>query len=231
MTATFLSYTIEKKISKDPGRFGQGAIEGVAGPETANNAATGGSFVPVLALGIPPNVIMAFLLGALIIHGVAPGPLLISQHPQIFWGVIASMYVGNCVLLLLNLPLIGFWVKILKIPYRILMPMILLFCIIGSYSINNNPIDVIMMAFFGVVGYALRKFDYEAAPLMVAYILGPMLERAFRKSLVLSDGKLNIFVERRIAAVILVISALLLVHSGYSSYRKFKSKKSSPQKV
>ena len=230
VTATFLSYTIEKKISKDPGRFGQGAIEGVAGPETANNAATGGSFVPVLALGIPPNVIMAFLLGALIIHGVAPGPLLISQHPQIFWGVIASMYVGNCVLLLLNLPLIGFWVKILKIPYRILMPMILLFCIIGSYSINNNTLDVVMMVLFGVVGYILRKLDYEAAPLMVAYILGPMLERAFRKSLVLSDGKLNIFVERRIAAVILVISALLLVHSGYSSYRKFRSKRASSGK-
>jgi putative tricarboxylic transport membrane protein len=231
VTATFLSYTIEKKISKDPGRFGRGAIEGVAGPETANNAATGGSFVPVLALGIPPNVIMAFLLGALIIHGVAPGPLLISHHPQIFWGVIASMYVGNCVLLLLNLPLIGFWVKILKIPYRILMPMILLFCIIGSYSINNNSVDVIVMVLFGVVGYILRKFDYEAAPLMVAYILGPMLERAFRKSLVLSDGKLNIFMERRIAAVILVISALLLVHSGYSSYRKFKSKRVSRQKA
>jgi len=231
VTATFLSYTIEKKISKDPGRFGQGAIEGVAGPETANNAATGGSFVPVLALGIPPNVIMAFLLGALIIHGVAPGPLLISQHPQIFWGVIASMYVGNCLLLLLNLPLIGFWVKILKIPYRILMPMILLFCIIGSYSINNNTLDVMVMVLFGVVGYILRKCDYEAAPLMVAYILGPMLERAFRKSLVLSDGKLNIFMERRIAAVILVISALLLIHSGYSSYRKFKSKKVQGQKA
>jgi putative tricarboxylic transport membrane protein len=231
VTATFLSYTIEKKISKDPGRFGQGAIEGVAGPETANNAATGGSFVPVLALGIPPNVIMAFLMGALIIHGVAPGPLLISQHPQIFWGVIASMYVGNCLLLLLNLPLIGFWVKILKIPYRILMPMILLFCIIGSYSINNNTLDVMVMVLFGVVGYILRKFDYEAAPLMVAYILGPMLERAFRKSLVLSDGKLNIFMERRIAAVILVISALLLVHTGYSAYRKFKSKGVSRQKA
>lgn len=231
VTATFLSFTIEKKISKDPGRFGQGAIEGVAGPETANNAATGGSFVPVLALGIPPNVIMAFLLGALIIHGVAPGPLLISRHPEIFWGVMASMYVGNCVLLLLNLPLIGFWVKILKIPYRVLMPMILLFCIIGSYSINNNTTDVIVMVLFGVVGYILRKFDYEAAPLMVAYILGPMLERAFRKSLVLSDGKLNIFMERRIAAVILVISALLLVHSGYSSYRKFKSKRVPRQKA
>jgi len=141
------------------------------------------------------------------------------------------MYVGNCVLLLLNLPLIGFWVKILKIPYRILMPMILLFCIIGSYSINTNSIDVIVMVLFGVVGYLLRKCDYEAAPLMVAYILGPMLERAFRKSLVLSDGKLNIFMERRIAAVILVISALLLVHTGYSAYRKFKSKRASSQKM
>ena len=224
VTATFFSYTIEKKLSKDPGRFGQGAIEGVAGPETANNAATGGSFVPVLALGIPPNVIMAFLMGALIIHGVSPGPLLISQHPQIFWGVMASMYVGNCMLLLLNLPLIGFWVKLLRIPYRILMPMILLFCIIGSYSVSNSVMDVIVMVIFGVVGYILRKFDYEAAPLLVAYILGPMLERAFRQSMVLSDGKFSIFMERRIAAVILLISALLLLHAGYSYYRKAKLK-------
>ncbi len=231
VTATFLSYTIEKKISKNPEQFGQGAIEGVAGPETANNAATGGSFVPALALGIPPNVILAFMLGALIIHGVSPGPLLISQHPEVFWGVMAAMYVGNCMLLLLNLPLIGVWVKLLKIPYRILMPMILLFCIIGSYSISNSALDVIAMVIFGVAGYVLRKFDYEAAPLMVAYILGPMLERAFRQSLVISDGKLSIFVERRITAVILLISALLLLHAGYSAYRQARRRKAAGASV
>ena len=225
VTATFISYTIEKKISRDPERFGQGAIEGVAGPETANNAATGGSFVPLLALGIPPNVIMAFLLGALILHGVTPGPLLISQHPQVFWGIIASMYVGNCMLIVLNLPLIGFWVKLLKIPYRILMPMIVLFCIIGSYSINNSVIDIIMMTLFGVVGYILRKFDYEPAPLIVAYILGPMLEKAFRQSLVISDGKLSIFIVRPISAITLAISALLVISAGYSYFRKSKLKR------
>jgi len=224
VTATFISYTIEKKISSNPGQFGQGAIEGVAGPETANNAATGGSFVPVLALGIPPNVIMAFLLGALILHGVTPGPLLVSQHPQVFWGIIASMYIGNCMLLLLNLPLIGFWVKLLKIPYRILMPMIVLFCIIGSYGINNSLVDILMMTLFGVAGYILRKLDYEPAPLIVAYILGPMLEKSFRQSLVIADGRLSIFVERPISAVTLAISALILISAGISYFRKSKLK-------
>jgi len=224
VTGTFVSYTIEKKISRDPGQFGRGAIEGVAGPETANNAATGGSFVPVLALGIPPNVIMAFLLGALILHGVTPGPLLVSQHPQVFWGIIASMYIGNCMLLLLNLPLIGFWVKLLKIPYRILMPMIVLFCIIGSYGINNSLVDILMMTLFGVAGYILRKLDYEPAPLIVAYILGPMLEKSFRQSLVIADGRLSIFVERPISAVTLAISALILISAGISYVRRSKSK-------
>ena len=162
--SSFVSYTVEKRLSKHPEAFGQGAIEGVAGPETSNNAGAGGAFVPLLALGIPPNVVMAFLLGALIIHGVAPGPTLIGQHPQIFWGVIASMYLGNIMLLFLNLPLIGLWVKLLKVPYRILMPLILLFCFIGAYSINNSASDVIVMIIFGIVGYILRKFDYEEAP-------------------------------------------------------------------
>jgi putative tricarboxylic transport membrane protein len=220
VVSSFVSYTVEKRISKNPEAFGQGAIEGVAGPETANNAGAGGAFVPLLALGIPPNVVMAFLLGALIIHGVAPGPNLISHHPQIFWGVIASMYLGNIMLLLLNLPLIGIWVKVLKIPYRILMPLILLFCFIGSYSINNNIADVIVMIIFGIVGYILRKFDYEEAPLVMAFILGPMLETAFRQSLIMSDGRFSIFLERPISFVALVISALLFISSGFSYYRK-----------
>jgi putative tricarboxylic transport membrane protein len=222
--SSFLSYSIEKKISKDPTSFGQGAIEGVAGPETANNAATGGSFVPLLALGIPPNISMGILLGALMIHNVIPGPLLISQRPEIFWGIIASMYIGNIMLVLLNLPLIGIWVQVLKIPYRLLMPLILLCCLIGAYSINNNVADVITMNIFGVVGYVLRKFDYEMAPLILAYILGPMLEKHFRTSLIISDGNLSTFVERPISCVTLVVSVILLISTGFSYYRKMKEK-------
>lgn len=222
--SSFVSYSVEKRISKNPETFGHGAIEGVAGPETANNAGAGGAFIPLLALGIPPNVVLAFLMGALIIHGVAPGPTLVSQHPEIFWGVTASMYLGNIMLLVLNLPLIGLWVKVLKIPYRILMPLILLFCIIGSYSINNNIADVVIMFIFGIVGYILRKFDYEEAPLVMAFILGPILETSFRQSLIMSDGKFSIFLEKPISAVALVISALLLISSGFSYYRKAKTK-------
>jgi len=159
--SSFVSYSTEKKISKHPEKFGTGVIEGIAGPETANNAATGGAFVPLLALGIPPNVVMALLFGALLVHGVYPGPMLMKQHPEIFWGTIASMYVGNAMLLVLNLPLIGLWVKLLKVPYRILFPLILLFTLIGSYTINNKTFDVLVMIFFGLVGYILRKFAYE----------------------------------------------------------------------
>jgi putative tricarboxylic transport membrane protein len=220
--SSFLSYSIEKKISKHPQEFGKGAIEGVAGPETANNAGAGGSFVPLLALGIPPNVVMALLLGALMIHGVTPGPLLISQHPDVFWGTIASMYVGNIMLLLLNLPLIGLWVKVLKIPYRILMPLILLFCLIGSYSLSNNIWDVVVMVIFGIAGYILRKFEYEEAPLLLAFILGPLIETNFRQALIMSDGRLSIFLTRPISAVALAVSALLFVTTGLSYYRKAK---------
>jgi putative tricarboxylic transport membrane protein len=221
--SSFLSYTIEKKISKHPEEFGKGAIEGVAGPETANNAGAGGSFVPLLALGIPPNVVMALLLGALMIHGVTPGPLLISQHPEVFWGTIASMYIGNIMLLLLNLPLIGLWVKVLKIPYRILMPLILLFCLIGSYSLSNNIWDVVIMVIFGIAGYILRKFEYEEAPMLLAFILGPLIETNFRQSLIMSDGRLSIFITRPISAVALAISVLLFVTTGLSYYRKAKA--------
>jgi len=224
VVSSFLSYSIEKKISRDPGAFGQGAIEGVAGPETANNAATGGSFVPLLALGIPPNVSMGLLLGALMIHNIIPGPLLITQHPNVFWGLITSMYVGNIMLVLLNLPLIGIWVKVLKIPYRLLMPLILLCCLIGAYSISNNVVDIVIMVIFGIVGYILRKFDYEMAPLILAFVLGPMLEKHFRTSLIMSDGNLLIFLERPISCVTLIISALLLISTGFSYYRKMKGR-------
>jgi len=224
ITSTFLSYTAEKKLSKNPEEFGKGAIEGVAGPETANNAAAGGSFVTMMALGIPPNAIMAILLAALIVHGVTPGPLLMSQHPEIFWGVIASMYMGNIMLVILNLPLLGLWVKILKVPYRMLMPLILLCCLIGAYSTGNNAMDVVIMIIFGVVGYVLRKIGYELAPLILALILGPLMETNFRNSLTLSDGSLLIFLTRPISVTFLAISALLLLSTGFSSYKKTKAR-------
>jgi putative tricarboxylic transport membrane protein len=222
--STFLSYTMEKKLSKHPEEFGKGAIAGVAGPETANNAAAGGAFVPMLALGIPPNPIMGILLGSLMIHGVSAGPLLITQHPDIFWGVIASMYVGNIMLVLLNLPLIGMWVKVLKVPPHILLPLILLCCLIGAYSNGNNSADVIIMVIFGVVGYALRKLNYELAPLIMALVLGPLIESNFRNSLTMSDGGFAIFFQRPISAVVLIIAGLLLISTGFSTYRKTKTK-------
>jgi putative tricarboxylic transport membrane protein len=170
--ASFLSYGIEKKLAKEPERFGKGAIEGVAGPETANNAAAGGSMIPLLSLGIPPNVVMAMLFSAFIIHGVTPGPMLIKTSPGIFWGLVVSMYMGNAMLVLLNLPLIGIWVQVLKIPYRILMPLILLFCLIGAYSVTNSTFDLSLMIFFGGVGYLMRKFGYEGACLRHGAALG-----------------------------------------------------------
>jgi len=209
--SSFVSYAVEKRVSKHPEKFGKGAIEGVAGPESANNAAIGGAFIPFFSLGIPPNVVMALLLGALMIHGVQPGPLILKQHPDIFWGTVASMYVGNGMLLLLNLPLIGIWVKILKIPYPTLFPLILLFCLIGSYSINFTAFDILIMVFFGIVGYILRKLEYEFAPLVLGYVLGPMLERSLRQSLILSDGSFLIFISRPISAVCILASIILLL--------------------
>ena len=222
--SSFVSYSTEKRISKHPEEFGKGAIEGVAGPETANNAATGGSFVPLLALGIPPNAVMAILLGALLIHGVTPGPLLITKHPEVFWGTIASMYLGNGMLVLLNLPLIGIWVKMLKVPYGILFPLILLFTIIGAYSVRNSTFDLMLMVFFGVVGYILRKFGYEEAPLVLAFILGPLLETAFRQSLIISNGKLSIFFIRPISCIALVLSIALFISVGVGVLGKARGK-------
>jgi len=222
--ASFLSYGVEKRISKHPEEFGKGAIEGVAGPETANNAGAGGAFVPLLALGIPSNLVTAILLGALMIHGITPGPKMMAQHPEIFWGVIASMYLGNIMLLVLNLPLIGLWVKVLKIPYRILMPLILLFCLIGVYSINSNIVELIVMVVFGIVGYMLRKLKYEEAPMVLAFVLGPLLEMSFRQSLIMSSGSFLIFVQKPISAIALAIAALLLISSAFSFYHKAKDK-------
>jgi putative tricarboxylic transport membrane protein len=209
--SSFVSYAVEKKISRHPEKFGTGVIEGVAGPESANNAATGGAFIPLFTLGIPSNAITAMLLGALIIYGMQPGPMLISQHPDLFWGAVTSMYIGNIMLLVLNLPLIGLWVKILKIPYPVLFPLILLFCLIGVYSLNNNTAEIGLMLAFGGVGYLMKKFDYEAAPLVLALVLGPMMENALRQSLIMSNGSADIFFTRPISLVIMLVVLSLLI--------------------
>jgi putative tricarboxylic transport membrane protein len=215
LLASFASYSVEKKLSKHPERFGKGAIEGVAGPETANNAATGGAFIPLMTLGIPNNGVMALMLGALVIHGLQPGPLLMKEQPALFWGTITSMYVGNAMLLVLNLPLIGLWVQVLRIPYPILFPLILLFCLIGVYSVNNSFIEIGFMIGFGVVGYLMKKFEYEAPPLVLALILGPMFENALRQSLILSEGNPAVFLTRPICAAFLIISFLLLLSTVF----------------
>ena len=209
--SSFVSYALEKRLSKHPERFGKGAIEGVAGPEAANNAATGGAFIPLMTLGIPPNVIMAMLLGAFMIHGVTPGPLMMKQHPDLFWGVIVSMYVGNLKLLILNLPLISIWVQILKVPYKVLFPLIILFCLVGVYSVNNTVFDIYIMLIFGIIGYLMKKFDYEGAPMILAFVLGPMMENNLRKSLIMSQGDFSVFFTRPLAAASLIIALLLLL--------------------
>src|SRR5512136_453221 len=218
--ATFVSYAVERKVSKEPEKFGKGAIEGVAAPESANNAAAGASLIPLLSLGIPPNPIMAIFFSALIIHGVQPGPLLIKQNPDLFWGLVASLYLGNFLLLILNLPLISIWVKVLEIPYKILFPLILLFCLIGVYSMNNLSFDLYVMLFFGVLGWMMRKFGYEGAPLILAYVLGPMLENALRQSLLISQGSFLIFVTRPISAVALGFAFLLLLTTLLPNFKK-----------
>ncbi len=209
--SSFVSYSLEKRFSKYPEKFGTGVIEGVAGPETANNSATAGAFVPLLTLGIPSNVIMALLLGALMIHGITPSPLLVERHPELFWGVIVSMYIGNVMLLVLNLPLIGLWIKVLKIPYKILFPLILIFCLIGVYSLDSKIIDMYVMIGFGIFGYLAKKFDYEGAPMMLAFVIGPLLENSLRQSLLMSQGSFLIFVTRPLSAVNLVIASLLIL--------------------
>jgi len=209
--SSFVSYAVEKKISPHPEKFGTGMIAGVAGPESANNAATGGAFIPLLTLAIPANAVMALLLGALIIYGIKPGPMLVKEHPALFWGVIASMYLGNVMLLILNLPLIGLWVKLLKVPYPILFPLILLFCLIGSYSLNNSILEMGLMVLFGVIGYLFKKFQYEAAPMVLALVLGPMMEHSFRQSLAMSDGSPFFFFQRPISSVIMGLAFFLLI--------------------
>jgi putative tricarboxylic transport membrane protein len=210
VTAAFTSYALEKKISKKPDKFGKGAIEGVAGPESANNSATSGALIPMLTLGIPTSPVSALLLGAFMIYGIQPGPLLISQEPTLFWGTVTSMYVGNVMLLVLNLPLIAVWVKLLKVPYVILFPLILMFCLIGCYSIGYSIADLITMNIFGVVGYLMKKFKFDAAPLILAFVIGPMFEYSLRQSLMLSHGSFTIFFTRPISTGFLIVAFLLL---------------------
>jgi putative tricarboxylic transport membrane protein len=208
---SFSAYTLEKKMAKDPSRFGKGAIEGVAAPEAANNAAAQTSFIPLLTLGIPSNPVMALMIGAMIIHGIQPGPQIMTAKPELFWGMIASMWVGNFLLVVLNLPLIGMWVKLLTVPYRLLYPAILIFCCIGVYSISNAWMDVLLAALFGFIGYVFSKLDCEAAPLLLGFVLGPMMEENLRRALLLSRGDATIFFTRPISLVLLILSAALIV--------------------
>jgi len=209
--AAFGAYTVEKKASKHSDEFGKGAIEGVAGPESANNAAAQTSFIPLLTLGIPPNAVMALMVGAMTIHNIQPGPQVMTSNPTLFWGLIASMWIGNIMLILLNLPLIGIWVKLLKIPYRMLYPAILVFCCIGVYTVNNSIFDIFVTASFGVIGYMFFKFGCEPAPLLLGFVLGPMMEENFRRALLLSRGDFTTFITRPLSLSLLIAAALLLI--------------------
>ena len=210
LISTFVSYTIEKRLSKHPERFGQGAIEGVAGPESANNAATGGAMVPLLSLGLPGSPVTAVMLGAFILHGVLPGPRLMEQRPDLFWGLIASMYIGNVMLLVLNLPLVGMWASLLRLPYNILWPLIVLFCMVGAYTVNNRASDLLIVVAFGLIGYLMRELDFPTAPVVLALVLGPMMESNFRQALILSHGSFTEFFTRPISASLLAVAAALV---------------------
>ncbi len=216
----FASYTIEKKLADDPKRFGTGAIEGVAGPESANNAGAQTAFIPLLTLGIPPNAVMALMVGAMTIHGIVPGPQIISKQPQLFWGMIASMWLGNLMLLIINLPLIGLWVRLLRVPYRLMFPSILLFCCIGIYSVNNSSIDVVMTAGFGLFGYALIKFGFEPAPMLLGIVLGKLMEEKLRQALVISRGSFMAFIERPLSGALLFLALIIIVVALLPSIRK-----------
>jgi putative tricarboxylic transport membrane protein len=220
--SSFLSYALEKKISKHPEEFGNGAVAGVAGPESANNAASTGAFVPMLALGIPTGPITAVLIGALMVHGVSAGPAMITEHPNVFWGFVASMYVGNLMLLLLNLPLVGLFVSVLRIPYGYLYPLIIVFCIIGVYEVSHSIVDVWIMLIMGVFGYGLRKFGFDPAPLLLGLVIAPIFELSLRQALIMSNGNYTIFVERPIALGLLLVSAVLLLLSARSLFTRRK---------
>jgi len=218
--ASFAAYTFEKKISKDPSRFGRGAIQGVAAPESANNAAAQTSFIPLLTLGIPPNAVMALMVGAMTIHGIVPGPQVMTKQPELFWGMIASMWLGNLMLVVINLPLVGVWVTLLRVPYRLLFPSIIVFCCIGIYSINNSPTDVVIAAIFGIIGYWLVKHDFEPAPLLLGFVLGPLMEENLRRAMLIARGDATVFFTRPISGVLLTTAILLLVIAALPKIRR-----------
>src|SRR5246500_2161746 len=218
--ASFAAYTFEKKIAKDPSRFGRGAIEGVASPESANNAAAQTSFIPLLTLGIPPNAVMALMVGAMTIHGIVPGPQVMVKQPDLVWGMIASMWIGNLMLIIINLPLVGIWVRLLRVPYRLLFPSIVVFCAIGTYSVNNAHLDVIMAGAFGLIGYWLVKHDFEPAPLLLGMVLGRLMEENLRRAMLISRGDWTVFITRPLLAVLLVTAIFLLVIAAMPKIRR-----------
>src|ERR1700704_1346518 len=218
--AAFAAYTFEKKMAKDPSRFGRGAIEGVAAPESANNAASQTSFIPLLTLGIPPNAVMALMVGAMTIHGIVPGPQVMTKQPELFWGMIASMWIGNLMLIIINLPLVGVWVTLLRVPYRLLFPSIIVFCCIGIYSINNSPTDVVIAAIFGVIGYWLVKHDFEPAPLLLGFVLGPLMEENLRRAMLIARGDVTVFFTRPISGTLLTVAIILLVVAALPKIRR-----------
>jgi len=220
--SSFLSYAVERRLSKHPEEFGKGAVAGVAGPESANNAASTGAFVPMLALGLPTGPITAVLIAALMIHGVAPGPTLVNEHPDIFWGFVASMYVGNLMLLALNLPLVGIFVNVLRIPYAYLYPLVIMFCVIGVYEVGHSIVDVWIMLIMGILGYGMRKFGLDPAPLVLGLVISPTFEMSLRQSLIMSNGNWTIFFQRPIAGVLLAVCAGLLGLAALSLVRRRK---------
>jgi putative tricarboxylic transport membrane protein len=220
VVSSFAAYTVEKRFSKHPERFGKGAIEGVAAPEAANNAAAQTSFIPLLTLGIPPNAVMALMVGAMTIHGIVPGPQVMTKQPELFWGMIASMWLGNLMLVIINLPLVGLWVSLLRVPYRLLFPSIIVFCCIGIYSINNSASDVLIAAAFGLFGYWLVKHDFEPAPLVLAFVLGPLMEENLRRAMLIARGDASVFVTRPISAGLLIVAAIMLALAMLPLIRK-----------
>jgi TctA family transporter len=217
---SFAAYAIEKKVSKNSAEFGKGAIEGVAAPEAANNAGAQTSFIPMLTLGIPSNPVMALMIGAMIIQGIQPGPSVITEQPALFWGIIVSMWIGNFFLVILNLPMVGMWARIVSVPYQFLFPAILVFCGIGVFSLNNTEFDVYLMALFGVIGYIFVKLDCEPAPMLLAFILGPMMEEYMRRALLLSRGNPMVFLERPISATMLALGVLAVIVASLPAFYK-----------
>ncbi len=224
LLASFASYAVEKRLAKDPSRFGKGAIEGVAGPESANNAGAQTSFIPMLTLGIPPNVVMALMIGAMMLHNIQPGPQVMTKNPELFWGLIASMWLGNLMLVVLNLPLIGIWVRLLSVPYRLLYPAIILFCCIGVYTLSNNTFDVRLVVLFGAVGYLFAKIGCEPAPMLLGFVLGPMMEEYFRRALLIERGDFRVFIERPISAGLLAAALALLVSMSLPAIAKWRQR-------